>query len=134
MAKMPPKGSKTGGEGGEDLEQVELAKQQAEAEDLRQRVEDHLLVREKPYKAMKVFITKQKVNRLTLESLQKLTSDYHKLEELDSQLAVDYTTWNALVDEQALEDAEDVLASSKVEGMFEEFGEVNDIVIGGEAP
>ena len=45
LAKMPPKGSKTGGEGGEDLEQVELAKQQDEAEDLRQRVEDHLLVR-----------------------------------------------------------------------------------------
>ena len=66
---------------------------------------------------MKVFITKQKVNRLTLESLQKLTSDYHKLEELDSQLAVDYTTWIALVDEQALENAEDVLASSNVEGM-----------------
>ena len=102
------------------------AKQKAEAEDLRQRIEDQFSVREQPSKTMQQFITKQKVNRLTLESLQKLTNDYHKLEELDSQLAVDYTTWLSLVDEQVLEQNDDALAGTKVEALFEEFGEVKD--------
>ena len=124
---MPPKVSKTGDF--DALEQDELVKKQAETEDLRQRVEDTLSIREEPYKVLKQFISKNKISRLTLETLQKLTSDYHKLEELDSQLAVDYTSWLSLVDEQALEDSADALASTKVEALFEEFGEVKDKVV-----
>ena len=124
---MPPKADAVKGK--EAQEQEALVKKQAEIEDLRQRVEDALSVRKEPYRVLQQFISKQKISRLTLETLPKLTSDYHKLEELDSQLAVDYTSWLSVVDEKALEDTGDNLASSKVEALFEEFGEVKDKVV-----
>ena len=129
---MPPKVSKAGEDDAktkEALDQEEMVKRQTETEDLRQRVVDALSVREKPYKVLKQFITKNKTSRLTLETLPKLTSDYHALEELDSQLAADYTTLLSMVDEQALEDSDDDLANSKFEAYFEEFGEVKDKVV-----
>ena len=137
---MPPKPDpkKSGGGDDETKEQQEererneaeveqeLARRQAEAADLRQAVEDTISDKSDAYNVIKQFTQRSRVNRMTLESLQKLTISYHKLEEFDSQLAADYSAWSAIVDEEALEKSSDPLAYSKVEALFEEYGEVKD--------
>ena len=130
---MPPKPDpkKSGGDddqernAGEAAEE-ELAKRQAVAADLKQAVEDTISAKSEAYNVIKQFIERGRVNRMTLENLQKLTINYHKLEEFDSQLADDYSAWSALVDEQALEDSGDPFAYSKFEALFDEYGEVKD--------
>ena len=77
------------------------------------------------YEAVKYFVTRR-VNRLTLESLEKHLSEYHKLDEFDSQLANEYTAWVSKVDEQELEKADDILAPTKIEALFEEYGTTKD--------
>ena len=112
---MPPKPDpkKSGGGDDETKEQQEererneaeveqeLARRQAEAADLRQAVEDTISDKSEAYNVIKQFTQRSRLNRMTLESLQKLTISYHKLEEFDSQLAADYSAWSAIVDEEA---------------------------------
>ena len=120
---MPPKKSSDG-----DLEEGDLgeqAKLTAEVQRLRQSVLDIIEDRSATYEAVKYFVTRR-VNRLTLETLEKHTSDYHKLDEFDSQLATEYTAWVSKVNEDDLETAEDLLAPSKIEALFEEYGATKD--------
>ena len=96
---MPPK--KSGDQSGESEmdEQVRLeAEALAEVERLRQGVIDIIEDRSTTYDAVKYFVTRR-VNRLTLETLEKHTSDFHKLDEFDGQLATQYTEWVSKVNE-----------------------------------
>ena len=119
---MPPK---KGGEEGGDSDLEEQEKLTAEVERMRQSVLDIIEDRSTTYEAVKYFVSRR-VNRLTLESLEKHVSDYHKLDEFDSQLANEYTAWVSKVNEQELEAAEDILAPSKIEALFEEYGTTKD--------
>ena len=92
---------------------------------LRQIVEDGFKDKSATYNAVKHFSTRR-VNRLVVEGLEKHTTDFLKLEELDSQLAANYAEFISKCDEEALEKAGDPLATSNVEALFEEYGAVKD--------
>ena len=98
---------------------------QAEVTRLRQTVIDLVRDRGPTYEAVKHFTTRR-VNRLTLETLEKHTCDYHKLDELDGQLAAEYANYISKVEESELETAGDMLAPSKFEALFEEYGAIKD--------
>ena len=119
---MPPKKI---GDGLEDSDVEEQARLAAEVERLRQSVLDIIEDRSETYEAVKYFVTRR-VNRLTLEGLEKYASDYHKLDEFDSQLSTEYTAWVSKVNEEDLETADDILAPSKIEALFEEYGVTKD--------
>ena len=121
---MPPKKS-AAEEGLEDSDLEEQVRKAAEVARLRRSVMDILEDRSATYEDVKYFVTRR-VNRLTLESLEKHTSDYHKLDEFDGQLATEYTAWVSKVNEEDLETADDVLAPSKIEALFEEYGDTKD--------
>ena len=105
------------------------AERESQAAALRQVIEDTIAAKSSAYDVIKQFVQRNRVNRMVIDSLSNLTSNYHKLEEFDSQIATDYSSFCGLVDEKSLEDNDDPFAYSKMEALFEEYGDVKDKAI-----
>ena len=104
--------------------------EEEKAKTLATRIDDCIDNRAELLKYVESFSKKGKVSRKMLDALQEKVSDYDKLVDYDSRLAIDHDNWLVCcgVTEEQLEQESHRLRPSVIDPLFDHSGEIKDKV------